>query len=81
MSTGYVTFDLGGRELAGSLDEVREVVRATGIEPLTGGRAPVTALLDLRGTPLPRPRTRAGRATSSSSRAATAAGSGWPSTM
>jgi purine-binding chemotaxis protein CheW len=29
------------------------VVRATGIEGLAGTRAPVTGLLDLRGTPVP----------------------------
>ena len=45
-------FVLGGREMAGALDEVREVVRATGIEGLAGTRAPVTGLLELRG-PLP----------------------------
>jgi chemotaxis signal transduction protein len=32
---------------------VREVVRATGIEPLAGARAPVTGLLVLRGQPVP----------------------------
>jgi purine-binding chemotaxis protein CheW len=46
-------FVLGGREMAGALAEVREVVRATGIEGLAGTRAPVTGLLDLRGTPVP----------------------------
>lgn len=51
--SGWVTFMVGGRELAGSLDEVREVVRATGIETLSGARAPVTGLLVLRGTPVP----------------------------
>lgn len=51
--SGYVTFRVGGRGLAGRLSEVREVVRATGIEPLDGARAPVTGLLVLRGTPVP----------------------------
>ncbi|MGH8894653.1 MAG: chemotaxis protein CheW [Actinomycetes bacterium] len=51
--SGYVTFVMSGRRLAGRLGEVREVVRATGIEPLAGARAPVTGLLVLRGTPLP----------------------------
>lgn len=51
--SGYVTFVLGSRVMAGRLDEVREVVRATGVEPLEGARAPVTGLLLLRGTPLP----------------------------
>jgi purine-binding chemotaxis protein CheW len=50
---GYVTFVMAGRVLAGRLDEVREVVRATGIEPLAGARAPVTGLLVLRGQPVP----------------------------
>jgi chemotaxis signal transduction protein len=47
--SGFVTFVVEGRTLAGRLDEVREVVRATGIEPLAGARAPVTGLLVLRG--------------------------------
>lgn len=46
-------FVLGGREMAGALDDVREVVRASAIERLTGTRAPVTGLLELRGTPVP----------------------------
>lgn len=50
---GYVTFVMDGRVLAGRLGEVREVVRATGIELLEGARAPVTGLLVLRGTPVP----------------------------
>lgn len=49
---GYVTFVMDGRVLAGRLGEVREVVRAAGIEPLEGARAPVTGLLVLRGTPV-----------------------------
>ena len=51
--SGWVMFVLGGREMAGALDEVREVVRATGIEGLAGTRAPVTGLLELRGAPVP----------------------------
>jgi chemotaxis signal transduction protein len=51
--SGYVTFLMGGREMAGRLLEVREVVRAVGIEPLSGARAPVTGLLTLRNVPLP----------------------------
>ena len=51
--SGWVVFVLDGREMAGALDEVREVVRATGVETLTGTRAPVTGLLELRGTPIP----------------------------
>lgn len=51
--SGYVTFMTGGRALAGRLGEVREVVRAVGIEALTGARAPVTGLLILRSSPVP----------------------------
>lgn len=51
--SGYVTFVMGGREMAGQLLEVREVVRAIGVEPLAGARAPVTGLLTLRGNPVP----------------------------
>ena len=51
--SGWVTFVMGSREMAGALDEVREVVRATGLEELSGTRAPVTSLLELRGTPVP----------------------------
>ena len=51
--SGYVTFVMDGRMLAARLDDVREVVRATGIEPLAGARAPVTGLLVLRGQPVP----------------------------
>jgi len=49
--SGYVTFRTGGRALASRLGEVREVVRAVGIEALTG--APVTGLLILRSSPVP----------------------------
>jgi chemotaxis signal transduction protein len=51
--SGYITFHMGGRDLACRLDEVREVVRAVGIEPLPGTRAPVSGLLVLRNDPLP----------------------------
>jgi chemotaxis signal transduction protein len=51
--SGYVMFVMGGRELAGRLGDVREVVRAVGVETLAGARAPVTGLLTLRGTPVP----------------------------
>jgi purine-binding chemotaxis protein CheW len=51
--SGYVVFVMGGREMAGQLGDVREVVRAIGVEALTGARAPVTGLLTLRGTPVP----------------------------
>ncbi len=51
--SGYITFRMGARELAAPLDQVREVVRAVGVEALLGVRAPVTGLLQLRGDPLP----------------------------
>jgi chemotaxis signal transduction protein len=51
--SGYVVFVMNGREMAGQLGDVREVVRAIGIESLTGARAPVTGLLTLRSTPVP----------------------------
>ncbi len=51
--SGWVMFRVDGRDLAGPLDEVREVVRASGVEPLTGTRPPVTGILMLRGSPLP----------------------------
>lgn len=51
--SGYITFRIGARELAAPLDQVREVVRAVGVESLMGVRAPVTGLLVLRGDPLP----------------------------
>jgi len=51
--SGYVTFVTGGRALASRLGEVREVVRAVGIEALSGARAPVTGLLILRSSPVP----------------------------
>jgi purine-binding chemotaxis protein CheW len=51
--SGFITFEMNGRELACRLDEVREVVRAAGIDELPGTRAPVTGILELRGDPLP----------------------------
>jgi chemotaxis signal transduction protein len=51
--SGYITFRMNGRDLACELDDVREVVRATGIEPLPGTRAPVSGMIELRNDPLP----------------------------
>ena len=51
--SGYVTFEMGGQLMAGTLHDVREVVRAAGVQPLVGSRAPVTGLLLLRGNPVP----------------------------
>src|SRR5205823_6526594 len=44
---------MGGRDLAAPLDQVREIIRAVGFQPLRGVRAPVTGLIELRGDPLP----------------------------
>ncbi len=51
--SGYLTFVMGGRDLAAPLDQVREIIRAVGVTPLRGVRAPVTGLIELRGDPLP----------------------------
>ncbi len=51
--SGYITFHMDGRDLACRLEEVREVVRAVGIDPLPGTRAPVSGVLELRNNPLP----------------------------
>jgi len=51
--SGYITFRMNGRDLACSLDDVREVVRATGIDLLPGTRAPVSGMIELRNDPLP----------------------------
>jgi chemotaxis signal transduction protein len=51
--SGYITFHMNGHDLACQLDEVREVVRAVGIDPMPGTRAPVSGMLELRNDPLP----------------------------
>ena len=51
--SGYLTFDIGGHELAAPLAEVREVVRIEALESLLGLEPPVTGIMHLRGTPLP----------------------------
>jgi purine-binding chemotaxis protein CheW len=51
--TSYLTFRMGSRVLAAPLEQIREVVRAIGVQTLAGVRAPVTGLLELRGVPLP----------------------------
>ena len=51
--SGWVLFRMGERDLAGRLEQIREVVRASGVEALPGMRAPVTGILVLRGSPLP----------------------------
>lgn len=50
---GHVTFSCTERRLAARLEEVLEVVRAAGVEPLAGSRAPVTGIVELRGMPVP----------------------------
>lgn len=51
--SGFLTFVMGGRDLAAPLEQVREIIRAVGFQPLRGVRAPVTGLIELRGDPLP----------------------------
>ena len=51
--SGFLTFVMGGRDLAAPLEQVREIIRAVGVQPLRGVRAPVTGLIELRGDPLP----------------------------
>ena len=51
--SGYLTFVMGGRDIAAPLEQVREIIRAVGLQPLPGVRAPVTGLIELRGDPLP----------------------------
>lgn len=53
MTSGYVTFRLGERVLATSLDDIREIVRFTTLETLPGIRPPLAGVLVLRGLPLP----------------------------
>ena len=48
-----VTFRIGERDYAAPLDDVREVVRLTGLADLPGTTAPFAGVLDLRGTALP----------------------------
>jgi len=50
---GYVLFHLGERTFATPLDEVREIVRMTGLEALPGTKPPLAGVIVLRGTPLP----------------------------
>jgi len=47
--SGFLTFVMGGRDLAAPLDQVREIIRAVGVQPMPGVRAPVTGLIELRG--------------------------------
>ena len=51
--SGLVTFRLGRREYATSLDAVREVVRLEGLVDLPGMARPLAGVLDLRGSALP----------------------------
>lgn len=52
-ATGYVLFRLGDRTFATPLDEVREIVRLTGLEALPGTQPPMAGVITLRGVPLP----------------------------
>jgi len=51
--TGYVLFRLGERRFVTTLDEVREIVRLTGVEDLPGAKPPLVGVIVLRGAPLP----------------------------
>lgn len=53
MSTGFVLFQLGESTFAAPLDEVREIVRLSGLEPLPGAQPPLAGVVVLRGEPLP----------------------------
>jgi chemotaxis signal transduction protein len=53
MSTGFVMFRLGPRSFATSLDDVLEIVRLQGLEPIPGAVPPLAGVLELRGVPLP----------------------------
>lgn len=50
---GYVLFRLGDRRFVTKLDEVREILRLSGLEPLPGMRPPLAGVVVLRGAPLP----------------------------
>jgi purine-binding chemotaxis protein CheW len=53
VSTGYVMFRLGPRSFATSLDDILEIVRLQGLEPIPGAVPPLVGVLELRGVPLP----------------------------
>jgi chemotaxis signal transduction protein len=53
MITGYVMFRLASRTFATSLDDVREIVRLSGLERLPGVQPPLAGVIELRGAPLP----------------------------
>jgi chemotaxis signal transduction protein len=50
---GYVLFRLGDRRFVTKLDEVREIVRLSGLETLPGMQPPLAGVIVLRGAPLP----------------------------
>jgi chemotaxis signal transduction protein len=49
---GYVLFRLGNRRFVTKLDDVREIVRLSGLEALPGMRPPLAGVVVLRGQPL-----------------------------
>lgn len=53
MNAGFVLFRLGERTFATPLDDVREIVRLTGLERLPGTQPPLAGVIVLRGIPLP----------------------------
>jgi chemotaxis signal transduction protein len=52
-TTGFVLFRLGERTFAAVLDDVREIVRLEGLQPLPGAEPPLAGVIVLRGSPLP----------------------------
>jgi purine-binding chemotaxis protein CheW len=50
---GYLTFRLDEQTFALGLDEVREIVRLDGLEPLPGTSPPMAGVIVVRGNPLP----------------------------
>lgn len=52
-AAGYVLFRLAERRFAAPLDEIREIVRLTGLESLPGAQPPLAGVINLRGVPLP----------------------------
>ncbi len=53
MTAGFVVFRLGGQSFATPLEQVREIVRLDGIEPLPAADPPLAGVTTLRGAALP----------------------------
>lgn len=52
-TAGYVLFRLAERRFAAPLDDISEIVRLTGLEPLPGAEPPLAGVINVRGIPLP----------------------------